>query len=690
MIIFFYTLNILLLIAGLAVSIRIKKGGRNISIALFRYLIGLPVLAGEYIYLAYSFTPQAAQLVLFSEVVFSLVWICLARHLQRIADTGTGSPYNHCVFIEIPLALAAAYFIASKEIYLSGAAIIYEHYTPEYFATLLKLIAALYVSWQLEQFWRRLRSPQRWEFKSLVVGGLFISGAFLWSSSYQLTYLTFATNNFLLLASLLLTGWLLVLYGVFRHKLLNREIFISRKVIYAFVIPSILTVYMLGFGLVSILTNLFDLELSYVLKWIFLVLGSVSVGAFCLSEKLRRKIHFFISTHFYIDKYEYRNEWLALSLELQGALTERGIISALRHVLSESLYTTEIFVWSGDPSKGYRLVDAPDSAYLADATYSISAKNTLVYFILAHSYFHVHDTNPDPAWEHVYNQKKAFLEKLNLSLVTPISVGGHLIGLIGLGPEYTGGEYSYDDFDLLTVLGSQTASAIMAVRTAEELAHSREEQAWNRLSAFVLHDIKNASTMLSLVKENAPGHIQEPEFQEDMLEVIDDALRRMGRVEKRLLTLKDEIVPQCQRIELNKFLENCCHSLESKLPAVNIELSTREEVPVQTDPDLLFSIVENLLLNAFEAKEETTTVHIKTGKENNTGKGFIIITDNGPGIAENLLPDILFEPFKTNKKGGSGIGLWQAKKIMSGMKGSISAENSPQGGAQFTLKLPLS
>lgn len=229
----------------------------------------------------------------------------------------------------------------------------------------------------------------------------------------------------------------------------------------------------------------------------------------------------------------------------------------------------------------------------------------------------------------------------------------------------------------------------MAVRMAEELANTREQQAWNNLSAFVLHDIKNAATMLSLLQENAPKHIHEPEFQQDMLELMADALKRMGRVEKRLLTLKDEIEPDMQHLELNKFLEKSCNRLEAQLPKIAIQFDCTDKIKVETDPELLFSILENLTLNAFEARGEGTIIEIKTCVDNKTKQATVLILDNGPGIKEELLPDILFEPFKTDKKGGSGIGLWQARKLLSGLKGTISAQNTQQGVAQFTIKLPL-
>ena len=65
------------------------------------------------------------------------------------------------------------------------------------------------------------------------------------------------------------------------------------------------------------------------------------------------------------------------------------------------------------------------------------------------------------------------------------------------------------------------------------------------------------------------------------------------------------------------------------------------------------------------------------------------ITDNGPGIAEELLPDVLFEPFKNTKDGGSGIGLLQVKRVAASLGASISAENVPEGSARFVIRLPL-
>ncbi|MCP4341668.1 MAG: GAF domain-containing protein [Desulfobulbaceae bacterium] len=560
-----------------------------------------------------------------------------------------------------------------------------------YFFNILFLLVVLYAAWRLEKFWRPLSSAGRWEYKFLVVGGFLVCGALAWSSSYRLTYLIISAKHLQLLSSLLFFGWAMMCYAVFHHRLLNRKIFVSRKVVYAFVVPSLLATYLLGFGIVLLVMRTFELEMSFVLEWLFLSLGFVAVGLFAYSGKIRRRVQFFISTHFYINKYEYRDEWLALSKELQGVLSESEVVKALQKVLVKSLYTSEIFIWLGDSdsAQDFRLVSSPESVIAKDYKHNLASNGPLVEYLKEHSHFYIKEKQPGPGWQETAQIKKNFFTSFRVTLIAPISIGNRLIGLICLGPEYTGGDYSYDDFDLLTALGSQTASALLAVRRAEKLAHAREQQAWNRLSAFVLHDIKNAATMLSLLQENAPEHIHEPEFQLDMLELVDDALKRMGRVEQRLGALREEVKPDLQCLDLGPFLNHCRRRMKIKLPSLIINVESIEDIQIRCDPELLDSILENLLINAYEEQGEIPFVLIKCSKDHETKQALIEIDDNGPGIADELLPDSLFEPFRTSKEGGSGIGLWQVKRLVASLQGSITAQNNQNGGGRFVIRLPL-
>jgi putative PEP-CTERM system histidine kinase len=687
----FYTLNLLLLFSCLLVF-RLKTGERRFSLSLVQALLCLPLLAGEYIYLAYHLGPYVVPAVLFSESVFALIWFNMAHRLHR-ATVATTTESRLSSYIEISIWTVvvglACYCLACRPVVqVADEILTFDPYGPVYFYSIFILIATLFAAWRLEEFWRALTSAHRWEYKFLVVGSFLVCGALGWAASYRLTYLCLVPDHLFLLSALLLLAWSLMFYAVARHRLLNRKMFVSRKVVYSFVTPSLFAAYLLALGIISLVMRTFRLPLPFVLRWLSLALGLVALGIFICSGKLRRRVHFFISTHFYINKYEYRDEWLALSRQLQGALTEADVVKALRQVLADSLYTTNLIIWLGDTEYGYRPIFSHGNPNGKANENALAPDDPLVRFLMTHTYFYLEEREPDMAWEKIAKKKKVFLDNLKLVLLTPLFIGDQLVGLVGLGPEFTGGRYGQDDFDLLTALGTQAASALLAVRMAEKLAHAREQQAWDRLSAFVLHDIKNASTMLSLVRDNATDHIHDPEFQQDMLEAADNALKRMAKVQDRLSMLKGESTPIWKELELCGFLEDHCQRLGKRLGVLKIGLDCQGKLQVHTDPELLSSILENLLVNVLEAGGDG--IQIRASKDDDHGQAIIEIIDNGPGIPKELLPDALFEPFKTSKPKGSGIGLWQVRRLVTSLRGSISAENVADGGARFVVRLPLS
>jgi signal transduction histidine kinase len=205
---------------------------------------------------------------------------------------------------------------------------------------------------------------------------------------------------------------------------------------------------------------------------------------------------------------------------------------------------------------------------------------------------------------------------------------------------------------------------------------------------LVLHDIKNAAAMLSLAMVNAPAHIDNREFQRDLLALIDDALKRMTRVLKRLKTLKGEMVPTIQEVDIDRILSECRRVLAKKLPNIVIELKNNPEVTINIDPAWIEHILENLLLNALEAGGPGTRVQI--GVVDGSSRFVDLeIMDDGPGIPLDLLPDRLFQLFTTGKQNGSGIGLWQVKQYVANLGGTVEAENVEGGGAKFVVRLPI-
>lgn len=195
--------------------------------------------------------------------------------------------------------------------------------------------------------------------------------------------------------------------------------------------------------------------------------------------------------------------------------------------------------------------------------------------------------------------------------------------------------------------------------------------------------------MLSLVRSNAAKNIDNPEFQQDMLEAIDDAVIRMNKVQSRLNMLNDEIIPALTDLDLCAHLDAQCSAISHKLGDMPIELRCASPIHLKTDPGFLSQILENILLNARESGANPPRATVEAKVETANRQVVISISDNGSGISEELLPYDLFMPLKSTKPGGSGIGLWQVKQLVSSLCGTIAAENS-KGGAKFTIRFPLS
>ena len=141
-------------------------------------------------------------------------------------------------------------------------------------------------------------------------------------------------------------------------------------------------------------------------------------------------------------------------------------------------------------------------------------------------------------------------------------------------------------------------------------------------------------------------------------------------------------------MDLSEFLKDWCESFSKRLPRLDIRFDVQGPIPVKSDPAILSTILENLLLNSFEAGGDATRVRISAYRHSNGEKAILEIRDNGPGIPEALLPERLFDPFTTTKASGSGVGLWQVKRLVTALGGRIHAKNNEEGGAGFVLELP--
>jgi putative PEP-CTERM system histidine kinase len=671
------------------IDLYIKMADRRLSLALVRIFFIVPSLIATYLFTYFSAEEYVHPYFYHTENFFALLCVALAASFNRVISSNK-KVYSASGIIfgitSVVVVLTSGYgFVHAPTASLVDGVLVFPFGSIAYCSAMFLLVATLMSGWRLEVFWRSLNSGDRWRYKYLVLGLFLVCGILACSCSYRLAYLRVPRDHFLLWAILLFTAWIIIGYALATQRLLNRKLFISRKIVYASITPIAFSVFFIFVGLMSLMSRLFGWTVPFVLQWLVIVLGLLVIVNIALSGDIRRRIKYFISTHFYVNKYEYRDEWLAFSDLLQGTLTEKGVVEALYQILRDCLYTRNILIWLGDIQKGFQLISSGTDENSMGDDMPVAGDDAIVCYLHNAPYLYSQEGDDDPLRQSILRERGAFLQAHDIVLMVPLILGSQCVGLIGLGPETTGGRYGHDDFDLLAALSSHAASALLAIQNAEKLARGREQSAWSNLSAFVLHDIKNAATMLDLVRKNAGQYMDDPEFQKDMLESIDDALRRMGKVQARLSALQNEMVVHTRQVAVGDLLISCIAKLSKKLPDLDVALEGHSNFTMVTDPDFIYQILENLLINALEAGGRQLVIRIQGKGDRNVQ---LDLQDNGPGIPPDLLPQALFDPFKTAKPNGSGIGLWQVRQLVERLGGNIQAQNSSEGGAIFSVLIP--
>jgi putative PEP-CTERM system histidine kinase len=277
--------------------------------------------------------------------------------------------------------------------------------------------------------------------------------------------------------------------------------------------------------------------------------------------------------------------------------------------------------------------------------------------------------------------------KDRLTVLVPLVVKDELVGLLALAPPL-GADLSGEDEDLLATAAAQAGTVILNARLSEELARSREMDAFHKLSSFIVHDLKNAVAMLSMVTENAKIHGNNPAFQRDAFRTVDDSARQM----RRLIGKLSGVPKQGEAVEgataVNRVVQEVVGT--SRVAAegrvrIKEELDTETAAARITEEDLR-AIVSNLVLNALEATPSNGEVRVSTTRRND--RVHIEVSDTGCGMSAAFVRESLFVPFRTTKSQGLGVGLFQVKTVIDSVGGKITVDSREGVGTTFAVDLP--
>ena len=269
-------------------------------------------------------------------------------------------------------------------------------------------------------------------------------------------------------------------------------------------------------------------------------------------------------------------------------------------------------------------------------------------------------------------------------MILPLLTETRLLGFVVLDEPTHDTSLTWEDLDLLKTVGRQVASYLDRHQSAEQLAESKQFEAFNKLTAFIMHDLKNLIAQQGLVVENAAKHKDNPAFVEDAIQTIDNSVNRMSNL---LRKLQQQEASAIQNLELHKVLMNAVKKCQENKPSPSLRFESTT-AKVDADPDLLVMTIANIIQNAQEATLNNGFVDVTLRQE---GKSAIIsIEDNGEGMDQEFIRDRLFKPFETTKSGkGMGIGVYQTQEFISELGGQISVDSRPGEGTTFTITIPI-
>jgi putative PEP-CTERM system histidine kinase len=269
----------------------------------------------------------------------------------------------------------------------------------------------------------------------------------------------------------------------------------------------------------------------------------------------------------------------------------------------------------------------------------------------------------------------------------PMIAGGELLGLLVLGDRVGGTPFSVQDFDLLKSVSEQAAAGLLNIELSQRLSQAKQLEAFQAMSAFFVHDLKNTASTLSLMLQNLPVHYQDPQFREDALRGISKTVTHINEIISRLTELRHELALRSVECDLNELL---AETLKGQEPGEGITLLQElQPLPkVRLDPAQIQKVITNLVLNARDAVAAGGQIRVGTSRQD--GWVIMAVADNGCGMTPDFIQQSLFRPFQTTKRKGIGIGMFHCKMIVEAHRGRIEVESAPGKGTAFRVFLPVS
>lgn len=532
----------------------------------------------------------------------------------------------------------------------------------------------------VEQLYRNKPDNERWaiKFACVGIGAMFVFDFYMFSDA-----LLFHKINPEIWAARGVVNTLtvpLIAVSVARSDQWSSQLAVSRRVMFHSAALFGSAIYLLLMGSAGYYLKFFGGSWGAILQMTFLFGALLLLVVILFSGTSRAWLKVFISKHFYSYNYDYREEWLRFTgmLSKHGpGLGDRAIQAIATLVESpaglmwlrrESEIFEPVSNWHLPATAITEMADAPLCAFLQSKQWVIDLEE---YRQGTEKY----DNVVLPQW---------LLDYPRGWLVVPLIMQGRLFGFVLLAQPRSAIALNWEVIDLLKIAGSQAASYMAQFEASNALMVARQFESFNRMSTFVVHDLKNLVSQLSLLVANAERHKDNPAFQRDMLETVDFSVQKMKLL---LQKLSRSVAPEHPTpLSIERVLRQAMALKGAFEPMPKLTVADAG-LTVLADRERLERVVGHLIQNAIEATAKDGRIDIELAREGNAV--LIDITDNGEGMSEEFIRERLFKPFESTKSAGMGIGVFESQEYIRELGGVLDVASVPGQGTTFKIMLPL-
>lgn len=440
--------------------------------------------------------------------------------------------------------------------------------------------------------------------------------------------------------------------------------------------------YLLITAIAAYFVRFSGVEWASVAEVVVILTALVLLALLILSGTLRSRMRVFVSKHLFNFKYDYRHEWLNFTDTLASQIgdTPQAVLLGLSQLVNSAggvMWCTtksgRVEIIAGKGKLDVVGVGTTDAAALQNFM-----ERTLWLIDLD-------EVREHPERYEGMQLSTKLQNNLDAWLVLPLMFKKELVACLIIERSAVYHDINWEDRDLLKTAGRQAATLLKHEQTQAKLHEASQFQAFSKLSAYIVHDLKNIIGQQSLLVSNAARHKHNPEFVDDVITTVDNSVKRMQALLEQLRA--NRVDEHMSSIDVVNTLEAIVARRSDLAPKPVME-PCNAQFWVYAEPDRLKRVFGHLLQNAQEATPTYGSVSVSIAPSN--GSVTVTVSDTGSGMTQDFMKNSLFKAFESTKGlTGMGIGAFESREYINSLGGEITVISEPGKGSQFCVQLPL-